>query len=359
MHSRSDESGEYGCGYCTSPSCIYNEISGGGHCPFYDRKIGYSGEEIREKVRKTADIPRGSPMLQEVSPCTESGMYTIEGILRDPEEFDKSAVFDPEALGILLEAAPFKKMKWSPQLGYGMGHREDGSRVHLHSRGKIIIRKAPGREEADRMFYLLTSLARPALFSIKGGFSLWEALFMEYHGQDRRTAFDYGPYLIWGQKEGDAGEIADSTRIAYRDLDERIGDELRSQIVEMLEDMLGSEADPEQANILKKRLTGTWKDLELRGYEGSGQALGTRVFFLSAIRSVRGLGRFMGDGLKMDAKILRDLTARIVGSWTPGRSEISLEGLDIDLLDSARGLMQCAFFLMPFGRSIKVSLDRI
>ncbi|MGA1822463.1 MAG: hypothetical protein ACMUIG_08045 [Thermoplasmatota archaeon] len=357
MRSSSDESGNYGCGYCMSPSCVYNEVRGGGECPFYNRQTGYGEKEIRERVQKINDIPRGSPMLQEVSPCTESGMYTIEGILRDPEEFDRSAVFDPETLGRLLEAAPFQKMKWSPQLGYGMGHRPDGSRVHLHSRGKIIIRKAPGRREADRMFYSLTSLARPALLSIKGGFILWEALFLNYHDGDRISRGDLDPYLKWGQKDGDPVVMIDSSEDAYRELDEKTGDEFRSQIIEILENLRGIHQGPDEIESLKERLSGTWRDFEKDGFEDEGRALGTRVFFLSATRSISGLEMFLDQDPSKWESDLREITDRIMGVWAPNRSEISLKGLDIGQLDASRGLMQCTYFLMPFGRGIWISAN--
>ncbi|MGQ9582663.1 MAG: hypothetical protein ACUVV6_04010 [Thermoplasmatota archaeon] len=85
------------------------------------------------------------PEIVEVQPCTEEGLVTLEAWLggRGCE-----AYFDPALLCRLILASPFfESVRCSDQMGYGIAERES-HRLHVFKNGKVIVRRAPGRERA-------------------------------------------------------------------------------------------------------------------------------------------------------------------------------------------------------------------
>ncbi len=83
--------------------------------------------------------------IVEVQPCTEEGLVTLEAWLGGRE---CEAYFDPILLCRLLLASPFfESVRCSEQMGYGMAER-GSHRLHVFRTGKVIVRRAPGKETA-------------------------------------------------------------------------------------------------------------------------------------------------------------------------------------------------------------------
>ena len=114
------------------------------------------------------ETPVVGPDIIEIQPCTEDGLVTLEAKLggKDEHEF-----FDPELLCRYINATPlFSKQRCSAEMGYGVAERS-GRNVHAFKTGKVIVRRAEGREMALEHLRLISRSLWPAL-KVRGGDAL-------------------------------------------------------------------------------------------------------------------------------------------------------------------------------------------
>jgi hypothetical protein len=108
------------------------------------------------------------PDIIEIQPCTEEGLVTLEAKLGGKEERE---FFDPLLLCRYINATPaFTKQRCSTEMGYGVAERL-GRNVHAFKTGKIIVRRAEGREQALENLHLVSRSLWPAL-RVAGGDAL-------------------------------------------------------------------------------------------------------------------------------------------------------------------------------------------
>ncbi|MEM3043421.1 MAG: hypothetical protein QXD84_07750 [Thermoplasmata archaeon] len=118
--------------------------------------------------------------LVEIQPCTEEGLVTLEAWLGGRE---CAAFFDPVLLCRLLLASPFfESIRCSDQMGYGIAER-GGQRVHVFRTGKLIVRRAPGRESAMEALRLTGRCLWGAMVRASGRTVLDELLTGESAGE--------------------------------------------------------------------------------------------------------------------------------------------------------------------------------
>lgn len=110
---------------------------------------------------------------KEISPCSEYTRFTVEGRFPGPGS-NMNAVLDGEVLGKMFSNGPFKNPRWSSKLGYGMAVIDEDTRVHLHSNGKYIIRRAMDKDHALKCQTLLAAITRPAVYSTSMDSFIWE-----------------------------------------------------------------------------------------------------------------------------------------------------------------------------------------
>jgi len=110
--------------------------------------------------------------VMEIQPCTEEGKVTLEAKLGGGEDND---IFDARFLCRYINSSPlFEKPRCSPEMGYGMMER-DGRKVHAFKTGKVIVRRADGREMALDILRLVVRTVWPAMYCA-GGKALVESL---------------------------------------------------------------------------------------------------------------------------------------------------------------------------------------
>ena len=287
-------------------------------------------------------------MIKEVSPCNESRKFTVEGVLRDPEDPGKSAVLEAWSLGRTLSVMHFSDFKWSSSLGYAMGTLETGTRIHLHCRGKTVIRKAETKDDADDVFKWITSISKPSVICFENGTPLWEVLFLAYHREGAVDRDSLMKCLDWHSGGSDCEIIFDESLASYNELDSRIGSGLRGEIFRgETEDLITPEEIESRLNGIK----GTWAALEGDGYDTEGEALGSRVFHLSVTKALEGFSHFIstvinrGEGVPYD-----ELIEKFSNIWVDEDSTKFLTKIDEATLEDLRGLMKCIYFLNPAGR---------
>jgi hypothetical protein len=333
----------YGCGYCGSPSCLMHYGRSIGICPFADRKEGWNLESIKSLSSELSGLQRGRPFIQEVEPCAEKDTFTIEGIYRDPVDEGISALFHERSLGRIMGSRPFTSVKWSPQLGYGMGTTEDGTRVHVHTRGKVIIRKSTTRDGAEKMWRSITSAVKPALFSTRKGFVLWEALYFCYHnGSDYPFVRDF---LRWYDQSGDASVILDSSRETFKNIDENDGEKLRNDVIDAL---LTSDATSEitaKLSSLREASKTEWRRREKDGF--GSDLLADRIHYLRSHRAFDGLISFIGMDGEEDINPISDLFSFMNDIWKGIDVNNDISSLSLEQLDGMKGLMKAIYFLTP------------
>lgn len=109
-----------------------------------------------------------SPDIIEIQPCTEEGLVTLEAKLGGKEEKE---ILDPVLLCRYINATPaFENPRCSPEMGYGMLEK-DGRKVHAFKTGKVIVRRAEGREQALGHLHLVSRTIWPAI-RVNGGDAL-------------------------------------------------------------------------------------------------------------------------------------------------------------------------------------------
>ena len=115
-----------------------------------------------------SEQPSFSPDIIEIQPCTEEGLVTLEAKLGGKEEHE---ILDPVVLCRCLNASPvFDHPRCSAEMGYGMLEK-DGRKIHAFKTGKVIIRRAEGRDQALGHLRLVSRTIWPAM-RIGGGDAL-------------------------------------------------------------------------------------------------------------------------------------------------------------------------------------------
>jgi len=116
-----------------------------------------------------------SPHIIEIQPCTEEGLVTLEAKLGGSDEQE---ILDPVLLCRYLNATPvFERPRCSPEMGYGMLEK-DGRKIHAFKTGKVIVRRAEGREQALANLRLVSRTIWPAM-KVNGGNALVACLASE------------------------------------------------------------------------------------------------------------------------------------------------------------------------------------
>ena len=111
------------------------------------------------------ETPVVGPDIIEIQPCTEEGLVTLEAKLGGKTEAE---FFDPALLCRYINATPlFSKQRCSAEMGYGVAERL-GRNVHAFKTGKVIVRRAEGREMALEHLRLISRSLWPAL-KVRGG----------------------------------------------------------------------------------------------------------------------------------------------------------------------------------------------
>lgn len=104
--------------------------------------------------------PAFSPDIIEIQPCTEEGLVTLEAKLGGKDERE---MLDPAILCRCLNASPvFDHPRCSAEMGYGMLEK-DGRKIHAFKTGKVIIRRAEGRDQALGHLRLVSRTIWPAM----------------------------------------------------------------------------------------------------------------------------------------------------------------------------------------------------
>jgi hypothetical protein len=122
------------------------------------------------------ETPVVGPDIIEIQPCTEEGLVTLEAKLGGKS--DTAEFFDAALLCRYINATPaFGKQRCSAEMGYGVAERK-GRAVHAFKTGKIIVRRAEGREMALEHLHVVSRSLWPAL-KVRGGAALVECLASE------------------------------------------------------------------------------------------------------------------------------------------------------------------------------------
>ncbi|MDG6225082.1 MAG: hypothetical protein QCI82_06170 [Candidatus Thermoplasmatota archaeon] len=286
----------HSCGICGSPNCISHTLRRAGTCPFEDTDHEWNALSMNEATLDLLERGRTKPSMKEISPCSEYTRFTMEGVLEDPLLPDKNAVFDPITLGESFKASRFSSKKWSEPLSYGMAVDREDTRIHLHGKGKIIIRRAIDRDHAVSLFNEIADLMWPSLLDSTSGMTLSETIHsLSLHDMKIDTK-RWGPFMDWPASNGndmadinivmdhyrkqrsiDIDGILKATRVAIGHGTQR------SDIV--------TENEPSHEKgmravlyVIMKR----WNDLEVAGYATREEALGARTHFLIAQRGISG-----------------------------------------------------------------------
>jgi len=121
------------------------------------------------------ETPVVGPDIIEIQPCTEEGLVTLEAKLGGKEERD---FFDPALLCRYINATPlFSRQRCSAEMGYGVAERK-GRNVHAFKTGKVIVRRAEGKEMALEHLHFISRSLWPAL-KVRGGAALVDCLASE------------------------------------------------------------------------------------------------------------------------------------------------------------------------------------
>jgi hypothetical protein len=121
------------------------------------------------------ETPVVGPDIIEIQPCTEEGLVTLEAKLGGKTEAE---FFDAQLLCRYINATPlFTKQRCSAEMGYGVAER-NGRNVHAFKTGKVIVRRAEGREMALEHLRLISRSLWPAL-KVRGGSALVDCLASE------------------------------------------------------------------------------------------------------------------------------------------------------------------------------------
>lgn len=122
------------------------------------------------------ETPLVGPDIIEIQPCTEEGLVTLEAKLGGKS--DSAEFFDPALLCRYINASPaFARQRCSSEMGYGVAERK-GRNVHAFKTGKIIVRRAEGKEMALEHLHLIGRSLWPAL-KVRGGEALARCLASE------------------------------------------------------------------------------------------------------------------------------------------------------------------------------------
>jgi hypothetical protein len=313
---------------------------GKGPCPFEEGPAGWTSEELAKAVDSILNANRTKPSVQEVTPCSEYSRFTVEGILGDPLDQDRNAVFETTSLGALFRASRFREKKWSDPLSYGMALEWEDIRVHLQGKGKVIVRRARDKEEANRLFLEVADLMWPSVYCSIGGHTLADTLksivLDECHPPDCLP-----PMLEWPVRSGrmvEPGPVLDACRAAFNELGPGIEGDLRS--------LLHGVPEGSDAERMGLKYISLWSEREMSGYDSREHAMGVRTFFVMAERASGAMARF-ADSLAGSGDAAEGLAAK-------GRQVLSagLEG-KICPIDLAAETPEDAMALRQVWKSVR------
>ncbi len=236
------------------------------------------------RVQERPDpVGREPAMAKEVTPCSEYTRFTSEGRMMDPHS-SLSVILDSYLTGHLFRSGPFQKAKWSDRLGYGMGLIGEDTRIHLHTTGKYVIRRALDRDHANFIQLVLSQLSRPALYSTRNGSFMWEIIRDLSLGKDVGDLKSIDQLFPWPGGEGCENDMEE----AIASFNE--ADELFSSTVErILED--GSDLELENISNGSSQLVDEFGNGSQKLLDGdlylTGKVLGWGSYILLVLTAIK------------------------------------------------------------------------
>ena len=350
---------EHNCGFCGKTSCIAYGISPDGSCPFDREGSQNRREELKKEIHRRFKRSRTSPIPKEITPCSEYTRFTLETVVEDPNEPGKNAIFESHSMGLLFNSGNYKDIKWSEKLGYGIAMVDDDVKLMVHTKGKMVIRRALDRDHAEVHFLALKALILPSMYCAITGQILWEILVGAHLVE---TGVFPGP-----SKDSDQCGSSILSRIAldrsdvehvmrgYSEENETTGTWMRDTMIELLsaEEINGdilSDLVKSLRTGIEVRLKEVSMNLLTSGHVERGEFVGRSSFLLSASRSVDGISEWMEE---LETSGISEITPdalMILRPWVEGRGiDVVVERLSLDdlLRNRCLGLFECMLFLMP------------
>jgi len=280
---------DHSCGLCGKPNCLAYVLEGGGTCPFDDATYGWNKERMEDALEGILNSNRTRPVMQEATPCSEYTRYTIEGILPDPMDPNKNAVFDPAYLGHLFRASRYNNKKWSEPLSYGIAALEPDIRLHLQGRGKVIIRRAFDKANAHSLYSEVAELMRPSLYCTLSGHTLADMI-AALSTKGGPLPYCAGPMMEWPFK--DVADDMTSAIAAYKGAKEDLGVQILEETIRFFE---GGTQDTKAGELIGFDMSHSWHEKESSGYDSVEDALGGRSFLCRAGMGLDALRRFLNE----------------------------------------------------------------
>ncbi|MCK5773856.1 MAG: hypothetical protein KAH57_08720 [Thermoplasmata archaeon] len=350
---------EHNCGFCGKTSCIAYGISPDGSCPFDREGSQNRREELKKEIHRRFKRSRTSPIPKEITPCSEYTRFTLETVVEDPNEPGKNAIFESRSMGTLFKSGDYKEIKWSDKLGYGMAVVDDEVKLMVHTKGKMVIRRALDRDYAEVHFLAMKSLILPSMYCAITGQTLWEILVGAHLAETG----------VFPEPSDDPHKCRSSilTRIAlessdiehvmrgYSNENQTTGRTMRDVIKELLS---GDRTDAEETShllkdlhlVIEERLKEISRHLLDSGTIERGEFVGRSSFLLSASRSLEGLSEW-AEGMETSRiPFSPSDAAMILRPWDgSGGMDVLVEKLSLDDLLRKRylGLFECMMFLTP------------
>ncbi len=351
---------EHNCGFCGKTSCIAYGISPDGSCPF-DREGSHNhSKDIKREIYRRFQRSRTSHVPKEITPCSEYSRFTLETVVEDPNEPGKNAIFEPHSMGILFNSGNYADIKWSEKLGYGMAVMDDNVKLMVHTKGKMVIRRALDRDYAEAHFLGLKTLILPSIYCTITGQTLWEMLVWAnlvgsgVFDSGRMEDFDNCRSSIISRITLESDGV-EHVMNGYSEENERTGTRMRNAIKKLLS-ANENKADG-LSDLLKdlhigieNRSKEISRDLLVSGPVERGEFVGRSSFLLSALRSLDGLSEWVEGSEDSGISYLSTDAEMILRPWDGGGGIDSVvEGLSLDdiLRNRYLGLFKCMLFLMP------------
>ncbi len=350
---------EHNCGFCGKTSCIAYGISPNGSCPFDREGSQIRREELQKEIHRRFKRSRTSPIPKEITPCSEYTRFTLETVVEDPNEPGKNAIFESRSMGTLFNSGDYKDIKWSDKLGYGMAVVDDEVKLMVHTKGKMVIRRALDRDYAEVHFLALKALILPSMYCAITGQTLWEILVGVHLVQ---TGIFSGPSYDHDECSSSilsriSLESSDVEHVmnGYSKENETTGKMMRKAINDQFS---GDGTDADEISDLSRelylriegRLKEIAKPLLSSGTVERGEFVGRSSFLLSASRSLEGLSEWAEDLENSGTSLPTANAEMILRPWDgSGGMDGVVEKLSLDdlLRKKYLGLFECMMFLMP------------
>ncbi len=351
---------EHNCGFCGKTSCIAYGISQDGSCPF-DRKGSQNRRgEMKREIHRRFQRSRTSHAPKEITPCSEYTRFTLEAVVEDPNEPGKNALFESHSMGTLFRSGNYEDIKWSEKLGYGMAVVDDDVKLMVHSRGKMVIRRAFDRDYAEAHFLGMKTMMLPSIYCTITGQTLWEMLVGEHLSgsgvfkADRSNVFDQCQLSIISTISM-VGDGLEQVMSGYTKENGTTGDRMRKAIKEILS---VNETSSKLINnlladlhlLVKNRMKEISKDLLVYNPAERWAFVGRSSFLLSALRSLEGISEWRSELEISGIYRLSPVSDKILRPWD---GSVEVDGVvdelssDDGLREIYIGLFKCMLFLMP------------